>query len=409
MYLDHFGFRLQPFGPTPDPKFLYFSAGHTEALAALHYGLLERRGWMSLIAPPGMGKTTLLYHLMELWKGRAEIAFLCDPPETREQMLAAVLEDLGIAAPAGYVEGRRMLQAMATECRRQGKRVVLIFDEAQALSPALLEQIRLLSNFQTPEEKLIEIILAGQPSLGERLATPECEQLRRRVAVTAKIEKLDPAEVRRYVEHRLRQAGGKNSRVFTNRALTLLAEASGGVPGDINTICFEALSGACARGKKKVDDQEVRRALVALSTQYPSAGRAAAQARGPSRLRWVSGAAAVAALALASGSYLHRLDRVPTTTEAASSLPLMVVAPLPPTAPAVEETPPPAPAEERVQVQRSDNLRQIALRQYGRWDSDVWSHIRKHNGWLLDPDKLPEGHTLILPELPGPEKREVKP
>lgn len=418
MYLEHFGFLEQPFGATPDPKFLYFGAEHAEALASLHYGLVERRGFLVLIARPGMGKTTLLFHLLERWKERAETAFVFHPPETREQMIAAVLQELGLASASGYAEGCRLLHALAIECRRKGKRLLLIFDEAQSMTPALLEQIRLLTNFETPEEKLIEIILAGQPALAERLAAPECEQLRQRVAICAHIRELNAAEVRRYVEHRLRVAGHKRRNPFTKAALSSLAQASEGIPRNINAICFEALSSACAEGKKKIGERQICRALPQLDNDAISCP----PSRPPHRFRWVTGAAAAVLMAAvllarfylrndswtAPPSLLWPTALVSTAPAVTVPLPADTIVAAPAVSPgeaeeaSIADTAPEPPALETppgepVQVQRSETLRKIALRKYGQWNPRVFEQIRKENPWLTDPDKVRAGQTLILP------------
>ncbi len=442
MYLEHFGFLEEPFGATPDPKLLYFSREHAEALAALHYGLVERRGFLVLTGRPGMGKTTILRYLLQRWKDRAATAFVFHPPETREQMIAAVLEDLELTAGGSYAEGRRLLEALAVECCRQGKRLLLIFDEAQAIPPAVLEEIRLLSNLETPEEKLVEIILAGQPALLEKLQAPECEQLRQRVSIWARLLELDEEEVRRYVEQRLRLAGGRK-RLFTGRALSRLARASQGIPRTINALCFQALSEAFAEGKKKVDEGLLRRAAPETAGRLTGARRARIERPG-----WVAAAATagMAAGTLVASTYLQHY----TLAGVASSLPLRAVkvsaapppsAPLParvvasgtsplpaPGAPAEGRRPPevgrpeilraapvdltgssgpPEPpsqprsaARERIQwvrVARSETLRRIALRHYGRWNAEVWEQIRQSNPWLTDPDKLRAGEVLALP------------
>lgn len=300
MYLEHFGLREQPFGPTPDPKFLYCSPEHAEALAALHYGISERRGFAALIGPPGMGKTTLLYYLLERWKGRAQTAFVFHPPETREQMMAAVLEDLGLAPTGNYCADRRRLQNLALECVRVRKRLLLVFDEAQRIPLEVLEEIRLLSNLETPQEKLIEVVLAGQPALADRLGEVEAEQLRQRIAVWARLGPLDCDEVSRYVEHRLRVAGCKAADLLARSALALVARRSDGVPRRINALCFEALSSAFAQGKKR-----------ARPSHVPGSVAAPQPARGVRRVRWVTAATVLlAAGALLAGAYLERAPRM---------------------------------------------------------------------------------------------------
>jgi general secretion pathway protein A len=310
MYERHFGFREEPFGVTPDPKFLYCSAQHAEALAALHYGLAEGRGILVLTAGPGRGKTTLLYRLLEHWRDRAEVAFLFRAPETREQLLAALLEDLGIAPEPGYAQNWRRLESYALECRRKGRRLVLLFDEAQGMPDAVLEEIRLLSNLEAPDEKLVEIVLAGQPALTERLAAEGHEQLRQRVGGWTQIATLDKFDVRRYLEHRLRIAGRTRGRLLTRKALAALAEASGGIPRNINSICFEALSQAFAEGRKRINEDALRQAAGGVT---PPLERAAVPhgLPGPGRpgLGWMAAAITAGVLLGALAANLYFPDR----------------------------------------------------------------------------------------------------
>ena len=377
MYARHFGFREDPFGAAPNPKFLYFSQEHAEALAALHYGLVERRGLLVLVARPGMGKTTLLHHLVERWKDKADIVFLYRPPETREQMIAAVLEDLGLAPGSSYAENCGRLRDQVAESRRRGRRLLLVFDEAQGIPPEVLEEIRRLSNLETPEEKLMDIILAGQPGLAL-----EGEALRQRVAIWAQIRELDAAEVRRYVEHRMRVAGRQRGRVFTRRALRTVADLSAGIPRNINTICFQALSAALAEGKKRVGQTELQPA----KHERP-------------RFRWAAAAGVllVVGAAVGAGQWRPAPTRARTATAPSWAAPTTVsAAPLPVPAP-IPATRPRLPEPDRVRVERGDTMRQIALRQYGRWNPQIWQVIHKSNPDLTDPGQLRAGQVLVLP------------
>jgi general secretion pathway protein A len=377
MYARHFGFLEDPFGAAADPKFLYFSREHAEALAALHYGLLERRGVLVLAAPPGMGKTTMLHHLLKHWKDKADTAFLYRPPETREEMIAGVLEDLGLEAGPTYAENCRRLRDQAVESRRLGRRLLLFFDEAQGIPAEVLEEIRRLSNLETPDEKLIDILLVGQAGLA--LA----EALGQRVAIWAEMEALDAAEVRRYVEHRMRAAGRPRGQVFSRDALARIAELSGGIPRKINTICFQALSAAFAKGEKRVG----RSAFEPIPQQRP-------------RFRWsaaagvllvAGGLAAVASVqwpaprAVASVQWPVSSNPAPTTVLAAA-------------APQLVEPQLPEPDPGRVvRVKRGETMRRIALREYGRWDGKIWERIRSGNPGLTDPAKLLAGQMVALP------------
>ena len=348
MYAKHFGFLEDPFGATPDPRYLYAGAEHAEALAALHYGLLERRGFLVLTARPGMGKTTLLHHLLERWKDKADTALVIRPPETREQMIWAVLDDLGLDPAPDYARDCRRLRDLAIECRRRGRRLLLVFDEAQAIPLAVLEEIRLLSNLEAPNEKLVDVVLAGQPELDERLAGGDCEQLRQRVAIRARIRELDAAEVRRYVEHRMRIGGHKRGRLFSARALAALTRLSGGVPRNINAICFQALSAAFAGGQHRIDEAQVERAAAAVNGSARELPR-------PRRYRWAAGAAftVLVASALTAGLHFERDFRHSGWFErrlGIASLPVAAAAPkvvpLPEGPPSGVETPPGLPQPE---------------------------------------------------------------
>lgn len=366
MYARHFGFREDPFGAAADPKFLYFSREHAEALAALHYGLLERRGVLVLAAPPGMGKTSMLHHLLKHWKDKADTAFLYRPPETREEMIAGVLEDLGLEAGPNYAESCRRLRDQAVESRRLGRRLLLFFDEAQGIPPEVLEEIRRLSNLETPDEKLLDILLAGQAGLA--LA----EALGQRVAIWAEMEALDAAEVRRYVEHRMRAAGRPRGGVFSRGALARIAELSGGIPRNINTICFQALSAAFAQGEKRV-------------------GRSAFEPV-PQHRPWFRWSAAAGVLLVAGG-----LAAVASVQWPVSSNPAPTTALATP-APQVVQPQLPEPDPGRVvRVERGETMRRIALREYGRWDGQIWERIRRGNPGLTDPARLLAGQTVVLP------------
>jgi general secretion pathway protein A len=453
MYLEHFGLLEQPFGVTPDPKFLYFSAEHAEALAALHYGLTERRGLLVLTAAPGAGKTTLLHYLVEHWKEKAQTAFVIRPPETRDQMMASVLEDLGLAPARDFAEGRRALQNLALECHAQGRRLLLVFDEAQTIPEAVLEEIRLLSNFETPEVKLIEIILAGQPELAAQLDSPRYEPLGQRALVRAHIGPLDKEEVRRCVEHRLRVAG-REKRIFSRRALRLAAEASQGIPRKVNAVCFEALGSAFAAGRNRVGEPEIRSAAMAAGMALPlqNAGWPVAPVGWAAALaaivlfagaaRFAGGASAIER-ALLRANWLPRgvsaappVERTPTVAVAdatpeptpagaeSSASEAGASVPAPSTdrpyasadpADSREASAPEAtarsggarpkearaqPAAERVQVRRGQTLRSIALRTYGRWNPKVWDYIHQANPSLVSPDMLRAGQVLLLPPRP---------
>src|ERR1700674_2034895 len=202
MFLDFYGLREQPFGVTPDPAYLYLSRTHREALAALLYGIKADRGFVAVIAEPGMGKTTLLYRLMEELRDAARTVFLFQTQCDSREFFRYLLSELGIKTTRmGLVSMHKKLNEVLFSEMLAGKRFVVIVDEAQNLERPVLETIRLLSDFETPHAKLLEIILAGQPQLAEKLAQPGLSQLRQRIAILRRLEPLSAGETASYIEH----------------------------------------------------------------------------------------------------------------------------------------------------------------------------------------------------------------
>src|ERR1700747_683011 len=208
MFLNFYRLREQPFGVTPDPRFLYFSAAHREALASLFYGIETGRGFLSLVAEPEMGKTTLLFQLLKRWKGYVHSAFLFQTQCDSRELLRYLMEDLGLdSQDRDIVRMHADLNDFLFRETKAGKRVVLFIDEAQNLADSVLETVRLLSDFEAPDRKLLQMRLAGQRELSERLFRPGLEQLRQRIAIQTRLHAFRPDEVVRYIHHRLRRAG----------------------------------------------------------------------------------------------------------------------------------------------------------------------------------------------------------
>src|SRR6266478_767188 len=242
MFLDFYGLREQPFGVTPDPAYLYLSGTHRQALAALLYGIKADRGFMALIAESGMGKTTLLYRLMEELHDSARTVFLFQTQCDSREFFCYVLSELGIETTGmGLASMHKKLNDVLFSEMLAGRRFVLIVDEAQDLERPVLETIRLLSDFETPHAKLLEIVIAGQPQLAEKLAQRGLSQLRQRIAILSHLEPLSVVEIACYIEYRLKVAGYSRGPLFAPDALALIAEQSQGIPREINNICFNAL------------------------------------------------------------------------------------------------------------------------------------------------------------------------
>jgi general secretion pathway protein A len=270
-FLDYWGLNEQPFGVTPDPRFLYLGPTHRQALAALTYGTELNRGFLTLIAKPGMGKTSLLFQYLATLRNKARTAFLFQTLGDARDLMCYLLSDLGLdGAGKDLPAMHSILNQLLMEEMRAGRRLVLVIDEAQNLDERVLEFVRLLSNFETPWMKFMQIVLAGQPQLAERLVKSSMAQLRQRVSFSIRIEPLSREEVNAYIGHRLWVAGYKGSSLFTAGAGTLLAERSEGIPRNISNMCFCAMSLGWATKAKTIDLEMMRDVLTDLDPGPPS-------------------------------------------------------------------------------------------------------------------------------------------
>src|SRR6266446_7103592 len=266
MVLDFYQLREQPFGVTPDPRYLYLSRGHREALASLFYGIETNRGFLSLVAEPGMGKTTLLFQLLQRWRGHVNSAFLFQTQCDSREFIRYLMNDLGLKSDGeDFVRMHSELNEFLFRETLAGRSVVIFIDEAQNLTDTVLETVRLLSDFESAEKKLLQIVLAGQPELAQRLSCPGMAQLRQRIAIQARLDALPAAEVAHYINHRLQVAGYQGTELFTPGALGLIAERSQGIPRLINNLCFNALSLGCATQQKQITSEVIRKAALDLS------------------------------------------------------------------------------------------------------------------------------------------------
>jgi general secretion pathway protein A len=266
MFLKYYGLREQPFGVTPDPRFLYLTPAHREALSSLFYGIDEGRGFMALIAKPGMGKTTLLVHLLERYRATAQTAYIFQTQCTSREFMRFLLAEIGseVAHEQDLVMLHEEFNRRLLREAREGRRFIVIVDEAQNLETSVLETIRLLSDFETPRAKLLQIVLAGQPELADKLGRPALSQLRQRISVLSSLRPLPQVETERYMEHRLRVAGFAGGSPFTPQAKALIADVSEGIPRNINNICFAALSLGYSRQQRMIDADVIREVASGL-------------------------------------------------------------------------------------------------------------------------------------------------
>jgi general secretion pathway protein A len=253
MFLKFYGLREQPFGVTPDPRFLHLTRAHREALASLYYGIESGCGFLALIAKPGMGKTTLLFHLLEKFRGNACTAFLFQTQCSSREFMRFLLAELGAETDdQDFVHMHDEFNKLLLREARAGKRLIIVVDEAQNLDSSVLETIRLLSDFETPRAKLLQIILAGQPELADKLASRKLAQLRQRVSLFNGLSPLSIDESRNYIDHRLRVAGYSGGSLFAPEAMQVIAQFTEGIPRNINNFCFSALSLGCALGERVI-------------------------------------------------------------------------------------------------------------------------------------------------------------
>ncbi|MDA8164182.1 MAG: AAA family ATPase [Desulfobacteraceae bacterium] len=261
MYRNHFGLTELPFSIAPDPRFLYMSAKHREGLAHLLFGLQSDCGFVLLTGEVGTGKTTVCRCLLEQIPADTDIAFILNPKVTVAELLATICEELHIQVAPGSSNKVLIdrINAYLLENHARGRRTVLIADEAQVLDTEVLEQLRLLTNLETSQRKLLQILLIGQPELRDKLARPELRQLAQRITARYHLEPLSREEIGAYVAHRLEVAGGRRT-LFPPSCLKTINAMSGGVPRLINVLCDRALLGAYVEGREKVDRKVLRQA-----------------------------------------------------------------------------------------------------------------------------------------------------
>lgn len=444
MFVKYFQLAEQPFGATPDPRFLFHSNSHREALASLYCSFYANRGFTALIADPGMGKTTLLYEFLEHIRDCAKTVFLFNTFCGPDDVVTYILRDSGIEPGPTVADRYRQINEILAGEARAGKLVVLVIDEAQNLSPHTLEGIRLLTNFETARSKLIQVVLAGQPQLAEALARPDLAQLRQRIFTFCRLTHLSAAETRAYIQHRLTFAGYKGKDLFTPAACELIAQASGGIPRIINTLCFNSLCLCRARKFSEVDDSMVSEALEdlelppiqpeeqtpqesAAALSFASYGEQRSDRRSILRPIWGIAVAAVLILAMLAGihSWTTRVEARSLPSQPAdltASVPSshMGLSPEPASAaeqgqlqssslPAVKEESSPLavptnknPQPTTVRVVAGDTLEGIATTHLGAFNGAVLRKIRALNPRITNPNHIETGRSIRLPQIGGP-------
>jgi len=265
VYLEFYGLKQAPFDITPNPHFLFHSGKHREALNHLLYGIRERKGFVQLTGEVGAGKTTLCRAMLEQLDGHFSTAVILNPVLNAGELMKAIATEFGLD-----VSGRDRLDTVAAISNfllsqtGQGRETVLIIDEAQNLTEELLEQVRLLSNIETDDRKLLQIVLLGQPELRERLNSPRLRQLRQRITVRYHLKPLTRFEVTQYIQHRLELAGAKGAPYFTRPALWRVYFYSRGIPRLVNAVCDKALLAGYVEHSDRISHRMVGRAIREL-------------------------------------------------------------------------------------------------------------------------------------------------
>jgi general secretion pathway protein A len=408
MMWEYFGIREDPFGAVPDPRFLHLTEGHREALASLEYGFVSNRGFTSLIAAPGLGKTTLLFTFLEKIRAAARTVFIFDTCCDAGELITYILRDLAIPTGPDRVSQHEQLHSVLLAEARAGKKMVVVIDEAQNLSADALEALRMLSNFETSRAKLLQIVLAGQPQLAEKLDRAEMAQLRQRVSTVCRLSPFSQEETETYISHRLSVAGHRGPRLFTSAAVAAIHAASDGVPRTINHLCFNALSLCYALKHRQVDEQIVAEAIAdqELVTVSAELVRAGANQRRPDppvvrrraavAIRWQFAIGAVLVLACLAvwRTYQNRVRR-------AVAVPQGMSMPVPQRSlPSVPYEGVEAPPYIEVTVAPQQTITDIATQNLGGFSGTVLHDIKALNPKLSDPDHIEIGQKLRLPKRP---------
>jgi general secretion pathway protein A len=451
--LDYYGLREQPFGATPDSRYLFESETHREALGSILYGIEAGRGFIALIAKPGMGKTTLLFRSLSQLREKGRTVFLFQTISTPLDFLRTLLADLGVRDLHGsFFELQSKLNEILLDQARRGERLVVVIDETQNLDDSVLELIRMLSNFETAQEKLIQIVLSGQPQLARKLASPSLVQLRQRISIIAHLRAFSADETAEYVKHRLWVAGYVSDKaLFSPAAVRLIAEHSEGIPRNINNLCFNALSLCCAAKRPVIDADTIREVIADLDLD-PLMDESTSAAQHPShrtvsdfsfRTRkawtWIPTATVATAVLLAlsgvrvqgnvkapvlsagtklQNSYAPSADPVPVSSRDGANPTKAAPGALngdTSVTPADRQTGDSLPTDNRIDDQPLDpssgilvppgvTLYQICAEKLKSCHSKELNEIHRLNPWLVNPDHLESGRKLRIPspqELAG--------
>lgn len=433
MYLNFYNLRKQPFHITPDPEFLYLSPSHKEALAAIIYGIEEKKGFVAIVGAVGVGKTTILRSYLEKAdRKRLKIVYVFNPRLTFEGLLRTIYQELELPVESSdVVEMTNRLYEVLIEEYRRGNTIVLVVDEAQNMPVDTLENLRMLSNLETSKDKLIQIVLVGQPEFEEELQQHRLRQLRQRLAIRSTILPLTEHESTEYIRYRLERAGVSPSTVFTPASLKAIVKKAKGIPRIMNVLCDNALITGFGYRKKPVTRGVVREIIRDFDgLKWPSAGR-----------WWFPALSALTVALIAMAWFfpnqetvfgrirnLAGVEQKKEETRVATVAPPLTLPAVPgetltPPAdsprqemsPAGENAPlaaagpgdaaaPPSIVEKRAEavkksIVHGDTLIKLSREVYGKSDERILRLIQKSNPQVVNPDVIHVGGMLTFPRL----------
>ena len=265
MYQEYYGLKEPPFDITPNPRFLFYSPKHRDAFNHLMFGIRERKGFVQMTGEVGAGKTTLCRALLEQLDDRFATALILNPLLSPDELMKAIAQEFGLPCNGlDRLDTVAVINQFLLQQFESGRESVLIIDEAQDLTEDLLEQVRLLSNLETDNRKLLQIVLLGQPELRDRLNSHRLRQLRQRITVRYHLMPLSVGEVGQYVNHRLQTSGANGTPSFTTPALWRVHRYSGGIPRLVNAVCDKALLAGFVQGREQIDFGMIGRAIREL-------------------------------------------------------------------------------------------------------------------------------------------------